>query len=59
MDKSNNQSDQQAHNSVYQKLDQVETRRQLKLSLPLTAVEKKPIPPKPNPQQQLPTLNPR
>ncbi|CRL08063.1 CLUMA_CG020844, isoform A [Clunio marinus] len=58
MDKnSNNQPEQQAHHSVYQKLDQVETRRQqLKLSFPTQATEKKIIPPKPQ-QQQLPILN--
>lgn len=58
---SNNPADQQAHNSVYQKLDQVDPRRQLKLSFPaaVSTTEKKvSVIPKP-PQQQLPTLNPR
>lgn len=52
----NNNSQPEAHNSLYQKLDQVETRRQqLKLSFPTQSTEKK-VPAKP---QQLPTLNPR
>jgi hypothetical protein len=59
---SNSPSEPQPHNSLYQKLDQVETRRQLKLSFPTpVAGEKptvKPIPVK-VPVQQLPTLNPR
>lgn len=54
---SNNAADQQAQNSVYQKLDPVETRRQLKLSFPPSS-EKKVLPPKPlqPQQQQLPTI---
>lgn len=61
MDKSsasNNTSDQQAHNSIYQKLDSVEKleRRQLKLSFPPSA-EKKPVPVPQKPvQQQLPAI---
>lgn len=62
MDKSsasNNTSDQQAHNSIYQKLDTVEKldqRRQLKLSFPPSA-EKKPVPVPQKPvQQQLPAI---
>lgn len=65
MDKSsasNSPSEPQPHNSLYQKLDQVETRRQLKLSFPLpTPAEKtKPIPVKVIAQQPIvPALNPR
>lgn len=61
MDKSsasNSPSEPQPHNSLYQKLDQVETRRQLKLSFPLPTGEKtKPIPVKV--VQPIPVLNPR
>jgi hypothetical protein len=58
---SNSPSEPMPHNSLYQKLDQVDPRRQLKLSFPTPVVgaEKiKPIPVK-VPVQQLPTLNPR
>lgn len=57
MDKgsTSNQSDLQAQNSVYQRLDQVETRQKLKLSFP---VPDKKVPPKPV-QNLIPTAIPR